>query len=71
MEHPSFNWKASFQKLPSLRRFLPGFAYRNKIVPIELAGDELTVAMADVLDVVLIDELQLITSCPDYPHSCR
>ena len=50
-----------------LEKVSPGFAYRNKIVPIELTGDELTVALADVLDVVLIDELQLITSCRIIP----
>jgi type II secretory ATPase GspE/PulE/Tfp pilus assembly ATPase PilB-like protein len=50
-----------------LEKASPGFAYRNKIVPIELAGDALTVAMVDVLDIVLIDELQLITSCQIIP----
>ena len=45
----------------------PGFAYRNKVVPIDLNGDELTVAMADVLDVVLIDEIELITNCRVIP----
>ncbi len=50
-----------------LEKVSPGFAYRNKIVPIELVDDELTVAMADVLNVVLIDELQLITNCQVVP----
>ena len=45
-----------------LEKVSAGFAYRNKIVPIELMGDQLTVAMVDVLDVVLIDEIELITS---------
>ena len=45
-----------------LEKVSPGFAYRNKIVPIELNGGALTVAMADVLDVILIDEIELITS---------
>ncbi len=45
-----------------LEKVSPGFAYRNKIVPIELGVDTLTVAMSDVLNIVLIDELQLITS---------
>ena len=45
-----------------LEKVSAGFAYRNKIVPIELVGDQLTVAMVDVLDVVLIDEIELITS---------
>ena len=46
-----------------LEKVSPGFAYRNKIVPIALVGDQLTVAMVDVLDVVLIDEIELITNC--------
>ena len=38
-----------------------GFAYKNKIVPIHFDGKILTVAMADVLDVMLIDEIRLVT----------
>ena len=56
-----------FPEAAILEKVSPGLAYRNKIVPIELAGDALTVAMADVLNVVLIDELQLITSCQIIP----
>ena len=41
-----------------LERVSPGFAYRNKIVPIALTADQLTVAMVDVQDVVLIDEIR-------------
>lgn len=51
----------------TLEKISPGFAYRSKIVPIELNGDELSVAMADVLDVVLIDEIELITDCRVIP----
>lgn len=50
-----------------LEKVSPGFAYRNKIVPIALVDDALTVAMSDVLNVVLIDELQLITDCQIRP----
>ena len=50
-----------------LEKVSPGFAYRNKIVPIEVTGDQLKVAMVDVLDVVLIDEIELITSCQITP----
>ncbi|MDE0690358.1 MAG: GspE/PulE family protein [Candidatus Poribacteria bacterium] len=46
-----------------LEKVSPGFAYRNKIVPLALIDDQLTVAMVDVLDVVLIDEIELITNC--------
>ena len=51
----------------TLEKVSPGFAYRNKVVPIELNADALTVAMADVLDVVLIDEIELITNCRVIP----
>ena len=40
-----------------------GFAYRNKIFPIRLEDETLTVAMADALDVILIDEIRLVTEC--------
>ena len=50
-----------------LEKVSPGFAYRNKVVPIALIGDQLTVAMVDVLDVVLIDEIELITNCQITP----
>ena len=50
-----------------LEKISPGFAYRNKIVPIELTVDQLTVAMVDVQDVVLIDEIELITDCQITP----
>ena len=51
----------------TLEKVSPGFAYRNKIVPIELNDDELTIAMVDVLNVVLIDEIELITNCRVIP----
>ena len=51
----------------TLEKVSPGFAYRNKVVPIDLNADELTVAMADVLDVILIDEIELITDCRVIP----
>ena len=50
-----------------LEKVSPGFAYRNKIVPIELTDDQLTIAMVDVLDVILIDEIELITDCQITP----
>ena len=49
------------QKMPA------GFAYKNKIVPIHFDGKILTVAMADVLDVMLIDEIRLVTECEIKP----
>ena len=50
-----------------LEKISPGFAYRNKIMPIALTGDQLTVAMVNVQDVVLIDEIELITDCQVTP----
>ena len=44
-----------------LETISPGFAYRNKIVPLELTDNQLTIAMVDVQDVILIDEIELIT----------
>lgn len=49
------------QKMPA------GFAYKNKIVPIHFDGKTLTVAMADVLDVMLVDEIRLVTECEIEP----
>ena len=43
------------------------FAYRNKIVPLKLENDTLTVAMADALDVMLIDEIRLVAECEIEP----
>jgi type II secretory ATPase GspE/PulE/Tfp pilus assembly ATPase PilB-like protein len=51
----------------TLEKVSPGFAYRNKVIPIDLNGDDFTVAMADALDVVLIDEIELITNCRVIP----
>ena len=51
----------------TLEKVSPGFAYRNKIIPIELKDDELTIAMVDVLNIVLIDEIELITNCRVLP----
>ena len=49
------------QKVPS------GFAYKNKVVPIDLKGNALTVAMADVHDIVLMDEIRLVSDCEIHP----
>lgn len=39
------------------------FAYRNKIVPLHLEDNVLSVAVADVQDVTLMDEIQFVTEC--------
>ncbi len=49
--------KEALEKVP------PSFANRNKIVPVRLEGNVLTVAVADVQDVMLIDEIQFVTEC--------
>ncbi len=49
------------QKIPA------SFAYDNKVFPISLKEGVLTVAMIDPLNVVLLDEMRLITSCEIQP----
>ena len=39
------------------------FAYRNQIVPVHFENNVLTVAIADIQDVMLIDEIQFVTEC--------
>ncbi len=53
--------------LETTRMMPAGFAYKNKIVPIQFDAKTLTVAMADVLDVMLIDEIRLVTECEIEP----
>ena len=48
-------------------RVSASFAYRNKVLPIRLNDGTLTVAMADALDVRLIDEMRLVTECEIEP----
>ena len=42
-------------------RVSASFAYRNKVLPVRLSEETLIVAMADVLDIRLIDEMRLVT----------
>ena len=44
-------------------RVSASFAYRNKVLPVRLNEGTLIVAMADALDVRLIDEMRLVTDC--------
>lgn len=44
-------------------RVSASFAYRNKVLPVRLSKGTLTVAMADALDIRLIDEMRLVTDC--------
>ena len=48
-------------------RVSASFAYRNKILPVRLSEGTLTVAMADALDLTLIDEMRLVTECEIEP----
>ena len=48
-------------------RVSASFAYRNKVLPIRLNEGTLTVAMADALDIRLIDEMRLVTECEIEP----
>jgi type II secretory ATPase GspE/PulE/Tfp pilus assembly ATPase PilB-like protein len=48
-------------------RIASSFAYRNKVFPTHFEDGTLTVAMADPLDVMLIDEMRLVTECEILP----
>jgi type II secretory ATPase GspE/PulE/Tfp pilus assembly ATPase PilB-like protein len=50
-------------KKETLEKVQASFANRKKIVPVNLEGNVLTVAIADVQDVMLIDEIQYVTEC--------
>lgn len=47
----------------ALDKVPPSFAYRNKVVPVSLDGNVLTVAIADINDIMLIDEIGYVTEC--------
>ncbi len=47
----------------ALDKVPPSFAYRNKVVPVNLDGNVLTVAIADINDIMLIDEIGYVTEC--------
>ncbi len=47
----------------ALDKVPPSFAYRNTIVPVNLEDNVLTVAVADVQDITLMDEIQFVTEC--------
>ncbi len=46
-----------------LNKVQPSFANRNKIFPIHLEDNVLTLAVADVQDVMLIDQIRYFTEC--------
>jgi type II secretory ATPase GspE/PulE/Tfp pilus assembly ATPase PilB-like protein len=54
-------------ELEALEKVSASFAYRNKVVPVRLEGNALTVAIADVQDVMLIDQIQYVTECEITP----
>ena len=47
----------------ALEKVTASFAYRNKIVPLHLEDNVLSVAIADVRDVMLVDEIEYVTEC--------
>ena len=47
----------------ALDKVPPSFAYRNKVVPLHIEDNVLTVAIADFQDVMLIDEIHIVTEC--------
>ena len=47
----------------ALAKVQPSFANRNKVMPIKLEENVLTIAVADVQDIMLIDQIQFVTEC--------
>ncbi len=47
------------------------FAFKNRLIPVSRAGDTLTVAMADPLDMVVISDLRSTTGCTILPAISR
>jgi len=48
-------------------KMISSFAFKNRIIPVSLEDDVLTVAMSDPLDIMLIDEIRLVTECEIRP----
>lgn len=51
----------------AVSKMIASFAYKNHVVPVKFEDDVLSVAMEDPLDVILIDEIRLITGCEVNP----
>jgi len=51
----------------ALEKISAGLAYRHKVFPVRLEENILTVAMADPHDVILIDEIRLVSDCEVEP----
>ena len=67
MVPPSISLEGLTFDTEALEKISAGLAYRNKIFPVQLEGNILTVAMADPHDVILIDEIRLISNCEIEP----
>lgn len=51
----------------AVAKITPTFAFKNRIAPVSLEDDVLIVAMSDPLDIMLIDEIRLVTECEVRP----
>lgn len=51
----------------AVSKMIASFAYKNHVVPVKYEDGVLSVAMVDPLDVILIDEIRLITGCEVEP----
>ena len=51
----------------ALATMTAGFAYKNRIVPLRYEEDVLSVAMHDPFDIILLDEIRLVTQCEIQP----
>jgi len=60
----SYMGLAGYEIEPEVIATVPSeFAFRNRLIPVSRAGNTLTVAMADPLDMVVINDLRSTTGC--------
>lgn len=51
----------------TISKMTASFAYKNHVIPVKFEDGVLTVAMGDPLDVILLDEIRLVTECEVEP----
>lgn len=68
----SYMGLASYEAAPEALEAVPAdYCWKNKLVPVSLAGSTLTVAMSDPLDAVVLDQLRLSTGFNVVPAIAR
>jgi type IV pilus assembly protein PilB len=68
----SYMGLSGYEIAPEILAVVPSeFAFKNRLIPVSRAGDTLTVAMADPLDMVVISDLRSTTGCTVVPAIAR